>query len=353
MNRRELLGAPVTLAAAAAMATPQPGAAQTHSGWGMYPQEGSNPLQCKIVCLTTVSPSVDASIKFYTEVMGFQLLEQGQLDMKATTAPGAGKGQRRYALIGVQGAARGATVRIIEAPVGAAAIRPRDGADKAETWDPGLLVMEGGARDPCESFHILKTANTPMISPPRYYFFRAEGTARDLDVMSYAPFGPGGEQLFITANVRSDRPEWQLAGAHAPPGSVSIVGLDQRPIEEFYVKAFGLRRTSQMDCHQRNCNELVGAPADAYFLWGRMGDVSMEIWEWKMPSGTIRPCSLDKTGLAMFTMRVNDLEKCRAMCRAAGIKVAGEGAMPILGNAAPNGFTLRGAAGELVEVVQA
>lgn len=353
MNRRDILSAPLTMAAAAAMATPQAARAQTQNGWGMYPMEGSNPMGCKIVSMTTVSPDVDASIKFYTQVMGFELIDQGQIDMKVTTAPGAGKTARRYAFIGIPSSPRGATIRVIEAPPGAEAIRPRSGPNKAETWDPGLLVMEGGGRDPCESYHILKSANTPMISPPRYYFFRAEGSQPDLDVMSYAPFGPGGEQLFITCNVRNDRPEWTLPGPHTPPGSVSIVGLDQRPIEEFYVKVFGLRRTSQMDCHQRNCNELVGAPRDAYFLWGRMGDVSFEIWEWKMPSGTVRPCSLDKTGLAMITMRVNDLDKCRANCKQAGIKIAGEGAMPLPGNPTPKGFTLRGAVGELVEVVQA
>ena len=72
-----------------------------------------------------------------------------------------------------------------------------------------------------------------------------------------------------------------------------------------------------------------------------------------MPCGTVYPCSLYYTGMAIFTMRVNDLEKCRAMCKAAGIKLVGEGALPIVGNKAPKGFTLRGAVGELVEVVQA
>jgi predicted enzyme related to lactoylglutathione lyase len=347
MKRRELLTVPAALAASG------DAKAQTAKGWGLYPMEGSNPLGCKVVAMTTVSPDVQASVAFYNKVMGFDVLEEGQLD-GANTAPGAGKAGRRYVLIGIPNARRGATIRVLEAPPGATPIRPRgDGPDKAEAWDPGLLVMEGGGKDPCESYRVLKNAGTPMISPPRYYFFRAEGTQRDLDVMSYAPFGPGGEQLFITCNLRSDRPEWTERGLHTAPGSVSVVGLDQRPIEEFYSKAFGLKRTSQMDAHQKNCNELVGAPDDAYFLWGRMGDASFEIWEWKMPSATPRPCSLDKTGLASFTLQVNDLEKCRAMCREAGIRPVGEGAFPLPSNAKPKGFTLRGGAGELVEVIQA
>lgn len=348
MKRRDLFAAPAAALAAA------PASAEIHKGWPMYPMQGSNPLQAKITVITTVSPSLEASKTFYTDVMGFEVLEEGTLSGPVSTAPGAGKAGRKYALIGQPRAQRGAAIRVLEAAPGAEAIRPRKGAKTvAAAWDPGLLVMEGSTVDPCESFHALKSANTPMISPPRYYFFRGEGTQPDLDVMSYAPFGPGGEQLFITANVRNDRPVWQGPGLHTPPASVSIVGLDQRPIEEFYEKAFGLKRTAQMDAHQRNCNELIGAPPETYFIWGRMGDVSMEIWEFKVPEGTVYPCSLDKTGLAMITMRVNDVEKCRAMCKDAGIKPVGEGVLPMPGGAKPKGFTLRGAVGELVEVVQA
>lgn len=353
MKRRELLSAPAVLAAGAA--APNSAAAQTevHRGWGLYPTKGSNPLECKLTVITIVSPDLAASKTFYTDVMGFEVLEEGAVSA-VSTAPGAGQAGRKYLLIGQPRAIRGATIRVLEAPPGAAPIRPRGtGGNKAETWDPGLLVMEGAASDPCESYHVLKSAKTPMISPPRYYFFRGEGTQPDLDVMSYAPFGPGGEQLFLTANVRNDRPVWQNPGIHSPPSSVSLVALDQRPVEDFYVKVFGLKRTAQMDAHQRNCNELIGAPPDAYFIWGRMGDVSMEIWEFKMEQGTMYPCSLDKTGLAMITMRVKDLEKCRANCKAAGITPVGEGVLPLPGGGPAKGFTLRGAVGELVEVVQA
>lgn len=355
LGRRHILKAGVGLAPALLGAGSVAADATRHKGWPLVPMQGSNPLEAKIIVFTTVSPDVDASIRFYTQVMGFELLEDAKLPAQVSTAPGAGTAGRRCALIGAPKADRGATIRILEAPPGAGAIRPRagSGVTPANAWDPGLLVMEGGARDAAESYHALKSAGTPMISPPRYYFFRAEGDRPDLDVMSYAPFGPGGEQLFITINVRNDRPEWTAPGLHTPPGGFSLVSLDQRPVEEFYLKALGLKRTSQMDCHQRNCNELIGAPRDTYFLWGRLGNVSMEIWEFKVPEGTLYPCTLDKTGLAMVTMRVNDLAKCRAMCKASGITPVGEGAFPQPGLPRPQGFTLQGAVGELVEVVQA
>jgi catechol 2,3-dioxygenase-like lactoylglutathione lyase family enzyme len=355
LTRRDALKAGASIAPALLVGQAQAADPVRHQGWPLVPMEGSNPLAAKVIVFSVVSPDIDASIKFYTQVMGFELLDQGTVPAPVSTAPGAGQAGRRYVLIGSPKSARGATIRVLEAPPGAPEIRPRPGGNvpPANAWDPGLLVMEGGARDAAESYYALKSAATPMISPPRYYFFRANGSRRDLDVMSYAPFGPSGEQLFITINVRNDRPDWTEPGLHTPAGGFSLVSLDQRPVEEFYLKALGLRRTSQMDCHQRNCNELIGAPRDTYFLWGTLGDVSMEIWEFKMPEGTMYPCSLDKTGLAMVTMQVNDLDKCRAMCKTNGIEPVGEGAFPRPGVIRSDGFTLRGAVGELIEVVQA
>ena len=329
---------------------PAPDKVQVQQGVGIpaTPEE-ANPLAAKIITQTVVSTDLAASKKFYTDVMGFKIAEEGAVPNPGSTAPGAGKAGRRYVLIHQPGSQRSATIRVLEAPPGTPAIRPRP---EAKTWDPGLLIMEGGTKDPVESWHVLTSAGTKSISTPRYYPFRGIGT--DVDPMSYAPFGPSGEQMFLTASIVSKRPEWKEPGLHTIPGSVSVVGLDQRPIDEFYLKALGLRRTNQFVAQDRNCNDLIGAPPDTIFLWGNVGrGVNIEVWEFKMASGTLYPCSLDKTGLAMFTMQVNDLEKCRAMCKAAGIKIAGEGAFPIVGNKAPKGFTLRGAVGELVEVVQA
>ena len=311
----------------------------------------SNPLETKITAFNTVSPDVDASIAFYRDVIGMTLADEGTLAGDISTAPGIGKSGRRYAILDMGPSGRSAAVRILEAPKNAAPNRPRPTSGPN---DPGLLVMEGGTRDPAESYHRLASAGTPMISPPRYYFFRNTTWGRDVDVMSYAPFGPGGEQLFITANIRSDRPDWTLPGLHSGFQNTAITSLDQRPLNAFYEKALGLKRTSQMECYQKNANQLVGAPDDAYFLWGNVGSgVSIEVWEVKAASGTMYPTSLDRTGLAMLTMRVNDLTKCKAMCKAAGIKPVGDGALPMPGKPQMDGFVLRGAAGELIEVVSA
>lgn len=362
INRRDAIGASMALAGAAAgltttsaanaaaankAATPPADAPREVQGFGFTPLAESNPLQAKITVFTTVSPDVDASIRFYRDVIGMTLAEDGTLPGDISNAPGVGKAGRRHAVL--TGPGTSAAVRVLEAPAGARPNRPRPGSSPR---DPGLMVMEGGARDPAESYHRLASAKTPMITPPRYYWYRNITWGRDIDVMSYSPFGPGGEQMFITANIRGDRPAWPHPGVHSGFGNAAITTLDQRPADAFYEKALGLKRTSQMDSYQKNCNQLIGAPDDAYYLWGNIGQgVSIEVWEYKATSGTMYPTALDRTGLAMLTMRVNDLAKCRAMCKAAGIQPVGEGALPLPGVAPREGFYLRGAVGELIEVV--
>ncbi|MFO1426367.1 MAG: VOC family protein [Steroidobacteraceae bacterium] len=328
---------------------PPADAPRAAAGFTLTPAAEANPLEAKITVFTTVSPDVDASIRFYRDVIGMTLAEDGTLPADISSAPGIGRAGRRHAVL--RGPGRSAMVRVLAAPPGAAPNRPRPGSSPR---DPGLMVMEGGARDPAESYHRLASAGTPMISPPRYYWYRNITWGRDIDVMSYSPFGPGGEQMFITANIRGDRPEWPHPGVHSGFNNAAITTLDQRPADAFYERALGLKRTSQMDSYQKNCNQLIGAPDDAYYLWGNVGSgVSIEVWEYKAASGTLYPTSLDRTGLAMLTIRVNDLGKCRAMCAAAGIRPVGEGVLPVPGEPQRAGFYLRGAVGELIEVVTA
>ena len=315
------------------------------------PIEESNPLNAKIITFTTISKDVNKSIQFYRDVIGMTVHEDTFLPKSVSSIDGIGHSDRRHVLLTMPESPRSAAVRILEAPQSAEPIRPRPNSGP---MDPGLLVMEGSTKDPAMSYHKLASAKTPMISPPRYYYFRNTMWKRDIDVMSYSPFGPGGEQLFLTANIRNDRPEREFPGLHGGFSNAAITSLDQRPVNDFFFKTLGLKRTSQMECFQKNTNELIGAPEDTYFLWGNVGSgVSIEVWEVKVDSGIVYPCSLDKTGLAMLTIEVDNLLKCREMCYKSGIKTIGEGTLPNQLNKKPKGFMLRGAVGEIYEIVQA
>ena len=136
LNRREALGvslAAVTAAthvgeaatATATTATPtasdQPRPAQ---GFGFTPIAESNPLEAKITVFTTVSPDVDASIRFYRDVIGMTLAEDGTLPADISSAPGVGKAGRRHAVLTGPGSRRRrARSRTARAPARARATR--------------------------------------------------------------------------------------------------------------------------------------------------------------------------------------------------------------------------------------
>ncbi len=316
----------------------------------------TNPLAARANIYTVVTPDMAASIHFYRDVMGYELIDSGALAGPLPTVPGVGFVGRKYALIRPFEAENG-VVRLLEAPAGAAPNRPRPGA---LPWDPGFAVIECGARDYDESYRKLTEAGIKTISPPKYYFFHdveplpgVVGPPKtQYDIRSYSPYGPAGEQLFITTNVRDDRPEWKFPGLHSPLGNTVLACLDRGPVWDFYAKIFGLKPTSDIVCQQESTNELIGAPPDTYFRWGGLGQgVSIEWDAYRKPSGTTYPTYLDRTGLAMFTLRVNDIAKVRGACRAAGVELAGEGALPTPDSARPDGFYLRGAVGELIEVI--
>jgi len=131
MNRRDVLQASALAMGASlsgngrAATQPDPSVPQPQTGFPISPIEGSNPLAAKIEAFTTVSPDVDASITFYRDVMEMRLADEGTLPADITTAPGAGKAGRRYAILDMPDSVWGkASVRILQAPRGAVANRP-------------------------------------------------------------------------------------------------------------------------------------------------------------------------------------------------------------------------------------
>ena len=158
--------------------------------------------------------------------------------------------------------------------------------------------------------------------------------------------------MFISGNIGDDRPERDFPGLHGGFYTTTIVSLDKGPIGEFYEKALGMPLIPGQKLFQRNVNELTGAPPGTSLTWNNVGrGLNMEVWEVTARKGTMYPTSLARTGLAMVTIRVNDLARCKRMCDEAGLIPVGQGALPLPGNDNPEGFTLRGAAGELVEIV--
>jgi catechol 2,3-dioxygenase-like lactoylglutathione lyase family enzyme len=365
MNRRDSLKASVGGLAAGAIA-PSVAVAQAESQKDPAPfvqygrvfasEDNANPFGVSKAAFNVVSPDLEASKRFYRDCLEYSVVDEGTIAMGQSEAPGIGSPGRKYVSLAPPGGRPGAVVmRVLEAPPGAIDNRPRP---TSTAIDPGLLVIEQGTRDPAESYMRMKSFNTPTITPPKYYLYRntnADGPSndgRDFDVMSYTAFGPGGEQLFTTAQVASVRREWTADTLHSGFGGTSVTSLNQVPVLEFYEKALGMRQTTLIGSYQHNNNDLVGVPRGSFHTWSQVAGLG-EVWQYWAEKGTCYPTSLARKGLAMLTMQVKDYAKVKKMCADNRIRTVGEGALPLPGRTPTEGFYIRGAVGELLEVIPA
>lgn len=304
----------------------------------------------RIHAVTVVTPDIDAAVRFYRQGLGYEQLGHGVLgdDVRFEGKPLIG---RRWAVMNAPSATEGA-VRLLEAPREAVPNRPRP---DARPWDPGLAVLEVYARDPHESFQRLEAAGATTLSPPLPYRFVDAGPFGTIEVTSYAAFGPAGEQLFVTRATGGSRPRPTLTELHSGVFNVVLPTLDRRPVVRFYELLLGIGPVVELPIRQETVNQILGVPHDTRFemlLLGPPGEATgIEVEEFDLAHGRMYPTSLRRTGLAMFTLRVADLAECRARCDAYRIARIGDGALPMPGRERGAGMIVRGALGELVELI--
>lgn len=316
----------------------------------------ANPFGVSKAAFNFISPDLEASKRVYRDCLEYDIVDEGVLEKDISQAPGVGAAGRKYVSFQVPGRAENVILRVLEAPPGAVDNRPRPGST---ALDPGLLVVEQGTTDPAESYARFKAFDIPTITPPRYYLYRntnadgAEINGRDFDVMSFTAFGPGGEQLFTTAQVSSNR-AMPAPGArlHSGFGGTSVTSLDDRPVLAFYEKALGIRQTTSITSYQHNNNDLVGVPRGSFHTWAQVAGLG-EVWQYWAAKGTCYPTSLDRKGYGMVTFQVKEFDKVRKMCADNGVRIIGEGALPLPKRKPTKGFYIRGAVGELLEIIPA
>jgi hypothetical protein len=80
----------------------------------------------------------------------------------------------------------------------------------------------------------------------------------------------------------------------------------------------------------------------------------MQLWEYRMRAPTATPpwpTGLDKTGLAMVTIMVDKIAEVKTKLKESGIAVLAEGSLPTPEGKGHEGLYIRGAEGELIEVI--
>lgn len=305
----------------------------------------------RLQAVTVVTPDLERSISYYTEALGYALLGRGALGNSAPMRDHMPLAGRAYAFVRAVDAEQG-TVRLLQAPPGAVPNRPRP---DTQAWDSGLAVLEFATSDPDASYAKVTGWGAPTLSPPLPYAFADAGVLGAINVRSYAAFGPAGEEMFITRSVGPKRPPLNLAGLHGAVGNIVLPNRNRAPVLNFYESLFGIVPTVDAYCRQETVNQIIGAPADTSFQMIMLGPpggrVGIEVEEYAVESSASRPTSLNRTGLAMATFRVTDLTEARERCRRHGFPVESDSALPLPDEARPEGFIVRGALGELIEVL--
>ena len=360
VGRRELLGYGVAISSLSVTGAK---AAPVGKMSPPAPAHPTNLLGANQYATTICTSDLDASVRFYRDVMGFEVAGVGKINRRNSSAPGLLDGAN-YVLIRAKkihpGLDRG-VLRLLQVPTNAAANRPRP---KALITDPGFAVIQGMTRDGDESHRILTQAGVKTISPPLYYNhfdmkpLPGAPFEADMEIKSYSAFGPAGEQMFITFGLTRDHkpwPAWQEAGLHGPQGGCDLMSTDRWPVLDFYDQILGLKPTRDTFSNQENINTLIGAPANTYYHFGPVGEGNnMELWEHRQrpPRDTvIYPTDLTRTGLAMTTFLVNDLDAVRVRVKQSAVKPLGEGALPVPDIETQDAIFLRGPVGELIEVI--
>lgn len=314
----------------------------------------------RINAFTIVTPDLDASVDFYSRLMNYDVADQGLIET-ATAIDDADVSERRFVIMRYAGADQG-QLRFVEAPSDAQPSRPRPGA---HAWDQGFGAIECMTSDIEESYQLMVRAGVETLSPPTYYFYRdmrrLNGSTlypQSLDTLTYVPVGPAGELIYISV-VLPDNFGIEFPHLHSGCHNCFVVNPRREPLLNFYQAVFGLipiaEYTGTLSC-QRAINRLLGETEDSTLWAGGLGDdFGMEYMEWTPAEGhetQSLPQSLDRTGHAMVTISVNDLEAVRKRVAAAGLQPVSETPLPMVGRSRPAGFILRGASGELVEVIE-
>ncbi len=358
MNRRQALG--TSAAAFAALATGPAFAAKTktYEHFAATPQDifAATPY-----IFTVVTTDLDASIKFYSGVLNYSVIDKGKLGSSAP--PLAGPAGRRYVLMrGLfeENVTERGVIRLLEAPAGTPPIRPPG----SKNTDTGFVRFQARAIDADAAYRqVLALGIKPYVEPIFYSItgitpLEGQEVEHNHASRSFSIPGPAGERLNITTSL--NRLTREMTGKLPHPGNIGIINagviycLDRWPFLDFYDNALGIKMESDIILGSEPVNRLVGDPKGTQLFTGFMGGDFVE-WkedrQFRPPATPPYPQVLDKTGHAMTTALVDNLATVRAQCRQNGIPILGEGGLPSPEGKTRDAFYIRGAVGELYEVI--
>ena len=330
----------------------------------------ANLFDAQSYIFTVVTKDIGISTQFYCDVLGYAVIGEGALGGNMPTMAGVGEPGRRYALLRAREkipTERG-VIRLLEAPEGAKPNRARPGRGDG----PAALGSDGGlagylcpTADSKKAYDHLTGLGIETISGPLPYKHRnvtalpGEPLPNPTASMSLSLYVPGGDE-FLYFYCPIDPVTHEPVGKPIFDGLFGTVGphvtgtRDRWPFFDFYENVFGMVSVREGHAGRETLNVLCVLPPRTQFQFGFFDAMCMEWHEFNQfrpAPAPAWPTSLDKTGLAMTTFLVDDLNVIRARAIKHAYPILGEGALPTPEADTRDAFYIRGTEGELYEVI--
>ena len=303
--------------------------------------------------ISVVTNCWQQSIRFYTDGLGYQILEKGNLSVNQKEI--FGQYLNQYVLLGH---AEGSVIRLIET-TDESAVPNRIGA---RPWDNGLCVIEAGTPDVEGAYLKVLRARFGAIAPPTEFDCEGPEPLGYVLMRSTAFIGPAGEQLFVTQIVGrkggvSLLKEKSVDGINAPANAV--ISLSTRNQQKLYADVLGIYPVNDLPLAQPGAASIMGGPPDMGFEMCLMGHgmerIGMEqhVYAPQNPDYDFNtyPCDFSKTGLASACWQGQDLKVLKSRLEKIGWPVLSDVGLPVRGNTEPKALVFRGPAGEILELI--
>lgn len=296
--------------------------------------------------VTVITNSWAQSIRFYTEALGYKIIERGELThlQKKTFGRHLGK----FALLGYNA---GAVVRLIETG-NAGALPNRIGA---HLWDNGLSVMEACTANIERAYWKVLRARFGAISHLGEFDLDTDtfGNHPTNTAKSVAFIGPSGEQLVV--KQLSDCVEG-CEGINAP--ATAVISVPGQALQSTYSEVLGTLSETVFRANglPAFCNantysnaEFEGSTMNYEQLCTHGGQSVFS--EYTKDNLTLYPCDFMKTGVASACWQGQDVEMLRFKLQEANWSILSEIGLPIRNNPEPEALVFQGPVGEILELL--
>ncbi|WP_169704819.1 VOC family protein [Runella slithyformis] len=294
--------------------------------------------------VTVITNSWAQSIRFYTEALGYRIIERGDLThiQKKTFGRHLGK----FALLGYD---EGAVVRLIETG-NSGALPNRIGA---HLWDNGLSVLEACTTDVERAYRKVLRARFGAISHLSEFDFETFGNQANSTAKSVAFIGPSGEQL-IVKQLHS----WVegCEGINAP--TAAVISVPKHTLQSAYFEVLGslsntiFRANTQSPISNSDNISKVGFERLLMSYEQILAHSKQPIfWEYNREDLPAYPCDFMKTGLASACWQGQDLAMLRFKLQESNWAILSEVGLPIRNNPEPGAVVFQGPVGEILELL--